>query len=57
VVEAAVIVVLTLVNVNETLAGSVAILDRVIGYWSLILVGCILYIHRLRRDVVVAPRT
>ena len=55
VVEAAVIVVLSLVDVNETLAGSVAVLDRVIGYWSLILVGCILYIRRLRRDVAVAP--
>lgn len=56
VVEAAVIVVLTLVDFNESLAGSIAILDRVIGYWSLIAVGCVLYIHRLRRDVAVSRR-
>jgi uncharacterized protein (TIRG00374 family) len=56
VVEAAVIVVLKLVDVNADLASSIAILDRVIGYWSLILVGMILYMVRLRRDVSGAPR-
>jgi uncharacterized protein (TIRG00374 family) len=56
VVEAAVVVVLKLVDVEADLAGSIAVLDRVIGYWSLILVGCILYIHRLRRDVAVSTR-
>ncbi len=56
VVEAAVIVVLKLVDVDADLASSIAILDRVIGYWSLILVGLILYMVRLRRDVTSAPR-
>lgn len=56
VVEAAVVVVLKLVDVEADLAGSIAILDRVIGYWSLIVIGCILYIHRLRRDVAISTR-
>lgn len=51
VVEAAVIVVLKLVDVDADLASSIAILDRVIGYWSLIAVGMVLYMVRLRRDV------
>jgi len=56
-VEAAVVVVLKLVHVNADLAGSIAILDRVIGYWSLIVVGIVLYIHRMRRDVQAVVRT
>ena len=56
VVEAAVIVVLKLVDVDADLASSIAILDRVIGYWSLIAVGLILYMVRLRRDVTSGPR-
>jgi uncharacterized protein (TIRG00374 family) len=56
-VEAAVVVVLKLVDVNADLAGSIAILDRVIGYWSLIVVGIVLYIHRMRRDVQAVVRT
>lgn len=51
VVEAAVVVVLKLVDVNADLASSIAILDRVIGYWSLIALGLVLYMRRLRRDV------
>lgn len=51
VVEAAIIVVLKLVDVDADLASSIAILDRLIGYWSLIAVGLVLYLHRLRRDV------
>ena len=51
VVEVAVVVVLKLVDVEADLAGSIAILDRVIGYWSLIAVGLVLYLHRIRRDV------
>jgi uncharacterized protein (TIRG00374 family) len=57
VVEAAVVVVLKLVDVNADMASSIAILDRVIGYWSLILVGLILYIHRVRRDVQAVVKT
>lgn len=56
VVEAAVIVVLKLVDVGSVDAGSIAILDRLVGYWSLILVGVILYLLRMRRAVV-APAT
>ena len=52
VVEAAVIVVLKLVEVNQDMASSIAILDRLIGYWSLIVVGLVLYIVRMRRAVV-----
>lgn len=55
VVEAAVVVVLKLVDVNADLAGSIAILDRLIGYWSLVGFGLILYVHRIRRDVQAAP--
>lgn len=51
VVEAAVVVVLKLVDVHADMASSIAILDRVIGYWSLIAVGLVLYMHRIRRDV------
>lgn len=51
VVEAAMIVVLKLVDIEANMAGSIAILDRLIGYWSLIVVGLILYIRRLRVDV------
>ncbi len=51
VVEAAVVVVLKLVDVHADLASSIAILDRVIGYWSLIAFGLLLYLHRMRREV------
>jgi uncharacterized membrane protein YbhN (UPF0104 family) len=51
VVEAAVIVVLKLVDVDPSMAISIAFLDRLIGYWSLILVGLVLYVRRLRTDV------
>ena len=56
VVEAAIIVVLKLVDVDPAMAGSVAVLDRVITYWSLILIGAILYIWRLRSELRVKPR-
>ena len=52
VVEAAVIVVLKLVDVNSIDASSVAILDRLVGYWSLLVVGIIFYVIRMRRAVV-----
>lgn len=51
VVELAVVVVLKLVDVTPDSAGSIAFLDRLIGYWSLIAVGLILYLHRVRRDI------
>ena len=36
-------------GVNENVATSVAILDRVISYWSLIVVGSILYVITRKR--------
>jgi uncharacterized protein (TIRG00374 family) len=51
VVEVAMISVLKIVDVNASLAGSIALMDRLITYWSLVAVGIVLYIHRLRRDV------
>lgn len=57
VVEAAIIVVLKLVDIDSDMAGSVAFLDRLIGYWSLVLVGLVLYLWRLKTEVraVTAP--
>jgi uncharacterized protein (TIRG00374 family) len=51
VVEAAMIVVLKLVGVAPAMAGSIALLDRVITYWSILVVGLILYVRRVRHDV------
>ena len=51
VVEALVISVLPLVGVAEDSAAAIAILDRLISYWSLIIVGLPLYIRYVRRDV------
>jgi uncharacterized protein (TIRG00374 family) len=51
VVEAAIIVVLKLVDIDADMAGSVAFLDRLIGYWSLIAVGLVLYLWRLKTEV------
>jgi len=50
-VEGATIAVLVkVIGMDPSLAGSIAILDRVVGYWSLVLVGLILYLYRLRRE-------
>jgi uncharacterized protein (TIRG00374 family) len=57
VVELAVVVVLKLVDVQADMASSVALLDRLIGYWSLIVVGIALYVWKLRKEVATAPRT
>ncbi len=51
VVEALVISVLPLVGVAEDSAAAIAILDRLISYWSLIVVGLPLYVLYVRRDV------
>lgn len=51
VVEAAVIVVLKLVDMDADMASSIAILDRLIGYWSLIVVGLVIYFWRLKNEV------
>jgi uncharacterized protein (TIRG00374 family) len=53
VVEAAVIVILTdVVNLNSSMAGSIALMDRVITYWSLIAIGLVLYGRQMKRDVI-----
>ncbi len=52
IVEGAVIVVLTLIGLDTAMAGSIALLDRVIGYWSIVAVGMVLYARRTRREVV-----
>jgi len=51
VVEALIISILPLVGVEEDVAAAIAILDRVISYASLIVVGLPLYIHYVRRGV------
>jgi len=51
VVETAMIVVLKWVDVTPSLAPSAALMDRLITYWSLIVVGLVLYIRRFRSEV------
>jgi uncharacterized protein (TIRG00374 family) len=59
VVEGAIVAVLSLVSINENMGASVALMDRLIGYWSLILIGIVLYVRRLKSEVqaVEAPAT
>jgi uncharacterized membrane protein YbhN (UPF0104 family) len=53
IVEAAVIVILTdVVGLAGAVAGSIAVLDRVITYWSVIVVGLILYARQMHKDVI-----
>lgn len=55
VVEGATIGVLRLVGVDDSTAVAIALLDRVIGYWSVILVGLPLYVLNARKDIEVVP--
>ncbi len=48
VVEVATVSVLKLVNVPVDLAGSVALLDRLITYWGLIAVGALVYLYMIK---------
>ena len=48
VVEVATVSVLKLVDVPVDLAGSVALLDRLITYWGLIAVGALVYLYMLK---------
>ncbi len=48
VVEVAMVSVLKLVNVPVDLAGSVAVLDRLVTYWGLIAVGAFVYLYMLK---------
>lgn len=52
VVEVATIKVLDLVGIDTGMGGSIAVLDRVIGYWSVIVLGLVLYLVRTRRELV-----
>lgn len=49
VVEGGTIIALKLLNVGATDAGSIAIVDRIIAYWSVILVGSVLYFVTKRK--------
>lgn len=52
IVEVTMVAVLKVGGVPASMGGSIAILDRVITYWSLILIGAILYVRQLHRDVI-----
>lgn len=53
VVESAIVAVLvSVMDMNRDLAASIAVLDRVIGYWMVIAIGLILYARRARRAMV-----
>ena len=39
------------IGLNADLALAITLLDRVIGYWSIIGVGSVLYLLRMRREV------
>ena len=56
VVEGAIVAVLALVEIDENMGLSVAFMDRLIGYWSLIAIGIVLYVRRLKADVLVAEQ-
>jgi glycosyltransferase 2 family protein len=51
VVEGATIGVLRLVGVDDSTAVAIALLDRVIGYWSVIAVGLPLYVLHARKEL------
>ena len=49
VVEVAIVTALTIVDIPSGMAGSVAVLDRVVTYWSVIIIGAIVAALMLRR--------
>jgi len=56
VVETATVAVLvSVLGMDPALAASITVLDRVIGYWSVIAVGLVLYLRRARRAIAAAP--
>ena len=55
VVEGATIGVLRLVGVDDSTAVAIALLDRVIGYWSVIAVGLPLYVFHARKEIDTQP--
>ena len=56
-IEVATIKVLDLVGVDTGMGGSIAVMDRVIGYWSVIVVGLVLYLLRMRRELTASDDT
>ena len=44
-------VLVAILDMQQDVAASIAILDRVIGYWSIIVVGAVLYVFHARRDL------
>jgi uncharacterized membrane protein YbhN (UPF0104 family) len=38
------------VGLDPVMAGSIILLDRVVVFWSLLVVGTVLYLRRTRRD-------
>ena len=38
-------------GVDPVVAGSIILLDRVVGYWSLLVIGTVLYLRRTRREL------
>lgn len=44
------------IGLDPVLAGSIILLDRVVAYWSLLLIGGLLYLWRTRRDLGSATR-
>jgi glycosyltransferase 2 family protein len=55
VVEGATIGVLRLVGVDDSTAVAIALLDRVIGYWSVIAIGLPIYVLHARKDIEAQP--
>jgi len=45
-------VLIKLLGMSSAMAGSIILLDRVVAYWSLIFVGVVLYVRRVRHDAV-----
>lgn len=55
VVEGAMITIFKLVGMAKETAAAVALLDRVIGYWSIIIIGLPLYIWNMHHEIKDAP--
>ncbi len=58
VVEGGMTVILTsaVIGVAPDMALAITLLDRVIGYWSIIAVGLVLYLLRMRREITATVR-
>jgi glycosyltransferase 2 family protein len=43
-------VLIGVLGVDPVVAGSIIVLDRVVAYWSILVVGATLYVRRTRRE-------